>query len=137
MISLMPDVPTCSYLFLPSGEVGTSKIGRTTPSVLTFLPDTHLNISPGNLYHTSNVGRNSRNVGTREGEGRLFCSTSTADVPTRKEQRAPGCIVCGGSGLDVTRPLPWGGYESCARCLIPPDRPPTVHPAWRRHMGAA
>jgi len=55
------------------------------------------------------------------------------------QPRAPGCVACGGSGsgIDLSRPLPWGGYESCARCLIPPGWPPTVRPAWRRHMRAS
>jgi len=48
------------------------------------------------------------------------------------ERRAPGCIVCGGSGLDITRPLPWGGYESCARCVLQPGQPAAVHPGWKR-----
>ena len=36
--------------------------------------------------------------------------------------------------VDISRRLPGGGYETCARCLLPPGWPPTVHPAWRRHM---
>ena len=50
-----------------------------------------------------------------------------ADLP-----RAPGCIACGGSGIDITRPLPWGGYESCARCVLQPGQPAAVHPGWKR-----
>ena len=46
------------------------------------------------------------------------------------QPRAPGCIACGGSGLDLTRPLPWGGYESCARCVMQPGQP-AIHPGWR------
>ena len=30
--------------------------------------------------------------------------------------------------------IPSGGDETCARCLLQPGWPPTVHPAWRRHM---
>ena len=45
-----------------------------------------------------------------------------------------GCVICGGSTIDISRRLPGGGYETCARCLLPPGWPPTVHPAWRRHM---
>jgi hypothetical protein len=52
-------------------------------------------------------------------------------------QHSPGCAVCGGSTIVISRPLPGGGYETCSRCLIPPGWPPTVHPAWRRHMRAA
>jgi hypothetical protein len=52
-------------------------------------------------------------------------------------QHSPGCALCGGSTVVISRPLPGGGYETCYRCLIPPGWPPTVHPAWRRHMRAA
>jgi hypothetical protein len=52
-------------------------------------------------------------------------------------QHSPGCALCGGSTIVISRPLPGGGYETCSRCLIPPGWPPTVHPAWRRHMRAA
>ena len=45
-----------------------------------------------------------------------------------------GCVICGGSTRYISRRLPGGGYETCARCLLQPGWPPTVHPAWRRHM---
>ena len=50
------------------------------------------------------------------------------------QRRAPQCAICGGSGLDLTKPLPWGGYEACTHCLIPDGWSPEAHPGWRRHL---
>lgn len=70
-------------------------------------------------------------------EAVFSCSTPLEQPGTpgtaRAAERAPTCGVCGGSGLDISRPLPWGGYESCTRCLIPDGHPPGVHPGWSRH----
>ena len=49
-------------------------------------------------------------------------------------RRSPICAICGGSGLDLTRPLSWGGYEACTRCLIIDGWPADVHPGWRPHL---
>lgn len=49
-------------------------------------------------------------------------------------RRAPQCAICGGSGLDIHKPLPWGGYEACTHCLIPDGWSPEAHPGWRRHL---
>ena len=132
MTSFNADVPTCSYLFPPESKVGTSENRASTPMFLPFLPEPASNFSPDPMPSMSKVSRNSRNGRNIEDGGCLFCSTSAADVPTRKEHRAPGCIACGGSGIDLTRPLPWGGYESCARCVLQPGQPAAVHPGWKR-----
>lgn len=52
-------------------------------------------------------------------------------------RRVPQCAICGGSGLDIRKPLPWGGYETCTHCLIPDGQPPGVHPGWNRHQPPA
>ena len=51
-------------------------------------------------------------------------------------RRSPICAICGGCGLDFTRPREGGGYEGCTRCLIPDGWPADAHPGWRPHLPA-
>lgn len=72
--------------------------------------------------------------------GRLFPHTLQGARGMRGYEaslrRSPICAICGGSGLDFTRPRAGGGYEACTRCLIPADSPADVHPGWRPHLPA-
>ena len=68
-------------------------------------------------------------------EAAFSCSAPLEQPGTPGTQRrAPICATCGGSGLDIRRRIPWGGYEICDRCLIRDDQPSGMHPGWRPHQ---